>query len=217
MGDVQVLDAVEAALASQRGFGNSDYIRDQMLSVFKQRLGRLGQVPAAVELLDALNASDIETARTVMSDMVLRCAIQHALWRIELGWQRGLELDRCSELFREAAVLLERGCTRGPLEVGAVGLNHLGLSYDRGRVWNDDQSDDDDLFLKTFRDLIRQNYRADLCSPNTDELAGLRRGAQLLNELLPQLTYSALSHTQIIGIFRKRASGRGVVQAPSFD
>jgi hypothetical protein len=116
MNSPEALATVEGALASHRGFGDSDYINGQMHVVFKQRLHRIGsRLPAARELLAVLNDSDADTVGRVMCDTVLRCAIQHALWGIELDWQGGLTRNRCAELLQEATALLERGYREAPL------------------------------------------------------------------------------------------------------
>jgi hypothetical protein len=211
----QVLAAVEGVLASHRGFGDSEYIHDQMHVVFKRRLKRIARsLPDARRLLDILNDQDGDTVRHVLGDTVLRCAIQHAMWGIELGWQRGLALDRCVELFRETTALLERGYKRAPLEFGAARPDRLGLPSHLGWVWSNEHADDP--FLRAFRELIQQNYREELCSPTAEEVAMLRRGAQLLNDLMPRLSRSALSHAHVIGIFPQEGRWKGTGSSSQF-
>ncbi|WP_446226145.1 hypothetical protein ACTWPB_14440 [Nocardia sp. IBHARD005] len=55
----------------------------------------------------------------MMGDTVMRCAIQHAVWTIQLDWRRGLPLERCSEIFEDAADLLEHGFDDMPIRFGA--------------------------------------------------------------------------------------------------
>jgi hypothetical protein len=211
----QLLSAVEGILASHRGFGDSDYIQDQMQVVFKRRLERIaGSEPAAGRLLDAFNDLDAERLRCVMGDTALRCAIQHATWGVERGWKGGLELDLCTDLFRETTALLKRGYMRAPLEFGATRAGRLGLSSHSGWIWNNEHADDP--FLRAFQKLIQQNYRAFLSSPTEEELGGLRQGAQLLTELMPRLSRSALSHAHIIGVCPQEGRWKGSASSSQF-
>lgn len=218
MGDVEALQlfsTVEDILASHRGFGDSDYIRDQMQVVFNGRLARISEaLPDAERLSDALAGLDAVALRRVMADTVLRCAIQHATWRVELGWRGGLELDLCAELFRETTVLLERGYAGAPLEFGATRADRLGLPCHSGLIWDNDHAGGP--FLRAFQELVQQNFGAFMCSPTAEELEGLTQGAYLLNELMPRLGPSALSHTHVIGICPPEGRWKGGGSASQF-
>ncbi|MCL7427047.1 HEXXH motif-containing putative peptide modification protein [Streptomyces sp. YS415] len=183
--------------------------------VFMRRLTRIaGTVPEAGRLLDALDGLDAMTLRPVMGDTALRCAIQHATWRVERGWQGGLGPDLCADLFRETTALLEQGCTRAPLEFGAARPDRLGLEHHSGWIWNNEHADDP--ALRAFQDLVKQNYDAFLCSPNKEEIEGLRQGAQLLTELMPRLSRSALSHTHVVGICPQEGRWKGSASSSQF-
>lgn len=200
MDEIQPLDIFDAVLAENRPFGNTGYIHEQMHHCYKRRLDKISRhFQAAGRLLDALSRVDSQTEYRVMGDTVVRCAVQHALKQLETKTEYGFPLHECEQVFLETSCHLEEGNSCGPLERGSLQVNRLGSQLYHGWVWSEEHSDD--VFGRCFRRLIQINYGGPLCTPNADQIDILRKAAQLLGELVPLLSRSALSHTQLIAIF----------------
>lgn len=190
-------DAIDALLA-QHAFGNSDYITEQLHVCYQRRLGKVStHLPTAAELLDALDRTDSYGRYRTFGDTVVRCAIQHAQARLDMGVQYGPPIEQCQEVFQETTRLLEEG-RFGPIGSGLV--NRLGPAPYHGWVWSEGQPST--VLTRAFRQIVRENnYEEELCTPEADELVVLAKGAQLLNELLPLTSSSSLSHTHLIAVF----------------
>lgn len=186
------------ALLAQHPFGNTEYITEQLHICYRRRLGKVAaHLPAAAELLDALDRCDSYGVYRTFGDTVVRCAIQHAHARLEMGVEYGLPLARCEEVFRETARLMGDK-TFGPIGSGLV--DRLGPEPHLGWVWRAEQAET--VFTRAFGHIVRENnYEEELYTPEPDELAVLAQGARLLNELLPLSSASPLSHTHLIAIF----------------
>jgi hypothetical protein len=150
-------------------------------------------------LLDALSQAECYTKYRVLGDSVVRCAIEHALAQLETGSAYGLPLNECEEVLRETLRLLEDGKGTGPLESRVEAVSRLGPESYHGWVWSEEQPDD--IFGRSFRKIVRSNYGESLHTPDVHEIGMLRRATRLLEELLPALSRSALSHTQVIAVF----------------
>ncbi len=150
----------------------------------------------------------------VLDDTVVRCAIQHALKQLETATQYGLPLDECEEVFKATIRHLDEDRPGGPLESGLNHVHRLGPEQFDGWVWSEGHSDD--VFGRSFRQLIQDNYGEPLCSPNRDELAQLAQGAQLLGDLLTSLSASALSHAHVIAVFPMLGSWGGKASSSQF-
>jgi hypothetical protein len=208
MATAQSLAALESVLAQHRGFGDSSYIHDQLHVCYQGLLGRISaDLPVAGELLAAVRAADDYRRYRLLGDTAVRCAIQHAFTQLDTGRQYGIPLDECEEAFREAILHLAEGKRGGPLESGAPQATRLGPERDHGWVWTEDHSDD--VFGRSFRSVIQQNFGTPLCTPTVDELDMLQRGANLLRELVPVLSPSALSHAHIIAVFPPVGNWKG--------
>lgn len=213
--DPEFFSELDTVLASHRAFGDSNYIRGEMVAVFLHRLERLAdEVPAADRLLRALARLEPVILDRVMGDMVLRCAIQHAVWRVVLDWESGMPLDRCAEIFDSATKLIESGVEDSPLCSGSVAPEFVFASHSRSWVWSDDHVDDP--FYRGFRDLVHSNYGAHPCTPTERELAGLRAGAELLDELMPKTFAGALSHVNVVGLFPQEGHWIGSASSSQF-
>jgi hypothetical protein len=203
-------DAIDRLL-TQHPFGNSAYITAELHACFKRRLGRIAaHLPAAGELLDQLSQADPNGQYRVIGDTVVRCAVQHAHTQIETGTQYGLPLDECEDILRETSRLMKNGCY-GPLGSGLV--ERLGPEP-LGWIWSEERSQD--VFTRALKYVVEQNYHGDLCTPDPEELATLRRGAKLLSELLPQLAGSVLRHVHLIAIFPDNGSWAGKASSSEF-
>lgn len=200
MEEIRPLEMLEQVLGQHRAFGNSDYIHEQLQVCYKRRLNKISAyLPVAGQLLDALCRADNHSRYRVIGDTVVRCTVQHALKQLETGTQYGLPLDQCEEVFQATIRHLEESKCGGPLESGVTQVNRLGPDPYHAWVWSEEHSDD--VFGRSFRYVIQENYGESLCTPNADELAILAKGAQLLSELLPLLSRSALSHVHLIAVF----------------
>ena len=185
-------------LLSQHPFGKSDYVIQQLHVCYKRRLRKISaHLPAAGQLLAALNRVDAYQQYRTIGDTVVRCAVQHALSQVETGAQYGLPLEQCNDVFRATVRLLEEG-TCGPLGFGLA--HRLGSEPHYGWVWSGERAED--VFVRSFIHVVQDNYgETKLCTLETDELAMLVKGAQLLDELLPRSSRSALSHAHLVAIF----------------
>jgi hypothetical protein len=209
------LGMFDAVLSENRPFGNTGYIHDQLHLCYKRRLDKISRhLRAAGRLLDALSQADSHTEYRVMGDTIVRCAVQHALKQLETKTEYGFPLDECEQIFLETSRHLEAGNSCGPLERGSLHVNRLGSQPYHGWVWSEEHSDD--VFGRCFRRLIQTNYGGPLCSANADQLEILRKAAQLLGELLPLLSRSALSHTQLIAIFPPIGVWKGRASSSTF-
>jgi len=197
MPDLSVLEWLDGLLA-QHPFGNSEYITQQLHICYKRRLQKISRcLPAAAQFLDALNSSDAYTQYRTIGDTVVRCAVQHAMRQIETGAQYGLPLEQCEEVFRATNQHLDHG-RLAPLGSGL--LNRLGPSSFHGWICSEERANDG--FVHCFRRVVQDNFgEMPSYTPSIDELAMLSKGAQLLGELLPLLSRSALSHAHLIVIF----------------
>ena len=170
------LVALDAQLA-ERPFGNSANIIEQLHVRYKRWLGTISaHLPVAGKLLDALCRADTYRQYRVIGDTVVRRAIQYALTTIKTGTQFGLPLEQCDEVFRATIRHLEEGHQCGPLGAGLN--NRLGPDAHHGWIWSEERSDD--VFARSFRNLVQNYFRGPLCTPGTDELAMLANGAKLL-------------------------------------
>jgi hypothetical protein len=190
-------DSLDGLLA-QHPFGNSAYIHQQLHTCYKRRLGKVSvHIPAAGQLLDALGRVDAYAQYRTIGDTVVRCAVQHALKQIETGTPYGLPLQQCEEVFRATVSCLEQGKI-GPIGSGLA--HRLGEESWHGWIWSEERSDD--VFVRAFRRVIQENYgETQLCTLDAEELAMLAKGARLINELLPQMSRSALGHAHLVAAF----------------
>ena len=163
----------------------------------------------AGELLDALSRADTHSRYRVLGDSVVRCAITHALTQIEAPAPFCLPLEECEEVLRATLRHLKEGHYGGPLESGASHVTRLGPESSHGWVWSEERSDD--IFGRSFRNIVQENFGRPLCTPDADELAMLQKGAELLGALLPSLSLGALGHTHVIAVFSNdgKRTGRG--------
>jgi hypothetical protein len=178
-------------------FGSSDYITEQMHVAFKRRLGKIAsQLPVAARLVDVLERIDAYGRYRVLGDMVVRCAVQHALKQVETGQPYGLPLDMCNAVLSTTAHQVEQG-VYGPL--GSELPARLGPASHHAWIWSADRPDD--VFAQAFRYLVVDNYSEQPCTLSSEETTMLTKGAQLVSELLPLSSRSALSHAHLVAVF----------------
>ncbi len=210
------LQAVDAALGNYRPFGNHEYIRKELHHCLLRRLTVIAaNLPAAGSLLDALSSTDSATRDRVFSDTVVRCVIQQSL-RVALTGEDEYGLPRSLRVavLEATAAHVDNGHSSAPLEAGMPNVERL--TADTRAPWFWAESHDDDVFGEAFRELILQNYGEQLCVPTQDELNTVRLAGQLLHDLLPAITHSALAHTYLIALFPRIGNWRGRASASQF-
>jgi hypothetical protein len=209
---LEMLGAIEEALAGHQAFGDSAYIRDQLEVVFKRRLERVSmQLPVAGQLLEAFGRADDYTRYRIAGNTVIRCAVQHAHTQLESNTRYGLPVEECEKVFEATSCHLHTGKSGTPFENGSMHLHRLGPEPHHGWIWSEEYPDD--VFGRSFRHILKVEYGESLCSINGDELEMLRRGEQLLQELLPSLARSALGHAHQIGCFPDVGFWKGKVSS----
>jgi hypothetical protein len=194
------LEVLDVMLSQGPPFGDSDYIHGQVQTAFRRRLLKVSaSLPSAGDLVDALDGTDPYTRYRTYIDPVVRCAVQHSMRQLVTNAPYGLPLTECAEVFHETVRHLESGSRGGPLESSVPALDRLGPGELHGCVWSDDGSDN--VFRRTFKYLVQENFGDPVGSPNQAGLDALRRGRELLEEILPSVSGSALSHAYIIALF----------------
>jgi len=192
-----VLAKVEQSLALMRPFGDGDYIYDCIRTRYQQHLGMLTRdLPEARTLLAALHDADPVGCYRVIGDPVFRSAIHILLGHFKLHLPQH-NVAECVALLRDATYHLITRTGASPLAVGAPGALRLGNLSHHGWVWSVERKED--VWGKTFGELMHN--RMDYLEPVTpdDRVArNLKLGAELLAELLPQLSRSALTHVHLV-------------------
>ena len=196
----EFLGAIEEALVQHRAFGDSDYIREQLEVAFRRRLNKIAdRLPIAKQLLEVLERADSDTRLRIVGNTVIRCAVQHCHSQLETDVQYGLPIPECEKVFETTIRHLESGKTGTPFENGSIHLHRLGSEPYHGWIWSDEYPDD--VFGRSFRCILKQEYGESLSTISDDERDMLMRGERLLQELLPSLARSALGHAHLVGIF----------------
>jgi hypothetical protein len=209
--DAFSLSDIDARLA-ERPFGNSEYICSELRVRYKHRLRMLSaRIASAGSLLGALGrAPDCRQDRAV-GDPIVRCAVHYAMSELETGEECLLPLEQCDQVFQEATRVLDAGeCA--PL--GSRLVTRPGLGPQHGWIWNEECPDD--MILRSFRQLVQHHYGGPLCTPSTDELAGLVQGERLLGDLLPRSSRSALRHAHVIALFPAAGAWANVSSSSQF-
>ncbi|MFZ4875722.1 aKG-HExxH-type peptide beta-hydroxylase [Janthinobacterium sp. Mn2066] len=224
----ELLHAAETALVQHRAFGDSRYIRGQLAVTYRRRLRKLGAAMPAAQQLAALLDADAQDAgksgsatrqQQFIGDIVLRCAIQHAMRQVIKGDTYGLPLTECAALFDAASAHWRAGLPGGPLTAGMPAATRLHDSINT-QVW---QQEEGPLtrhalppYPAAFLAVIEHNYGAPLATPTQDDMAMLRQGWNLLDSLLPRLAHSALEHVQLVALYAPEGSWRGKASSSQF-
>lgn len=207
MEELQYLKELERILAGHRAFGDSGYIICQADRRYQDRLDELSpHLPVAGSVRDTLAQADPGAARRVLGDSVVRYAINSAIRQFAEAPRMSLPVEDCEEVLDATLDWLEVSASqtnRPPFGAGsAVSLGKA--PYDK-RIWFGER--DGDVFTRVFRWLVKQRL-AHKCEPGAElaiaddrDLALLEKGTSLLNELMPELTRSALSHVDMIAFF----------------
>jgi hypothetical protein len=199
---------LEDIFAKAPGFGDSNYIRDQLHASHERRLCKVAdRLPVAGQLLEALEVASTPVRYRVIGDPIVRCAIQHAFVQLETGARYGLTLDDCEDVLRAAVLHVRDGNSLPPLAAGLTNIEYIGPESYHGWVWTENRPKD--VFTEAFRYVIQREYGEFLTAPDSDQLATLVKATSLLGVLLPKLSPSALSHTHVIALFPPTGTWRG--------
>lgn len=208
----ELLTAIEEVLVQHKAFGDSAYIREQLEVAFRRRLERIsGDVPLARQLLGIFDQADSYTRYRIVGNTVIRCAVQHSHYQLETNEQYGLPIPECEKVFAATIQHLELGKLGTPFENGSVILQRLGTESHYGWIWNEKYPDN--IFGRSFRLILKQEYGDSLCTISDGELEMLLKGKELLEDLLPSLARSALSHAHLIGCFPDVGFWKGKVSS----
>lgn len=203
---LQTLRVVEEALVEHRAWGDSSYIRAQLEASFTRRLEAIApHLPVAGQLAAALPDVDVATRNRIVGNTVIRCAVQHAHLRVSSDAEYGLSVGECEAVLEATVQHLALGRHGTPFE--SAPLAQLWPGSEFGWIWNDEYPND--VFGSAFRKIMELEYGDGLATIGEGELAGLRRGGELLLELLPALGRDALGHTYLIGCFSNQGFWRG--------
>lgn len=210
---LQMYEAIEQAMASQKPFGDASYILDQMQRCLGQRLERVAlDLPTAGELLDAASDRGRKNLHRLFGEPTLRSAIVHAHEQLVSGDSFGMPLSDCAEIFAVAAQYLREGGADTPLQDGT--LVSLQQKDAPGWIWSGEHSNDS--FGRAFRELLMARYKALPITLSDDNVELLRTGARLLVELVPSLAPSALAHVRVIGCTPSEGSFTDVASSSQF-
>jgi hypothetical protein len=196
---IEMSKQIDRVLADYRPFANSEYISKQFQVCYKRKLTKLSDaLPVAEEIVDALDRTDPSTARRVLSDTSVRTVIEHLRRAITTG-STGIyslaPLDLCQYLLDATANFLRGQTSNGPLNCSPD--HRLGAQAYHPWIWSDDRLRDD-AFASAFRWLVEAHYGNVPDGASREEIDALRRGAKLLENLLPLSAPSVLNHTQTV-------------------
>ena len=210
------LQAIDEALSNARPFGDHEYIRDQLHHCLLRRLSVIApHLPAAGSLLEVLLTTDGASRDRVLSDTVVRCVIQQSLRQALTGEDEyGLPHSLRVAVLEATTAHISNAVAPAPLAAGMPTIESLNVESPTPWFWS--ETHNDDIFGEAFRALIDQNYGEQLCVPSPEELHTVRLAAQLLHELLPAITASALAHTYLIALFPRIGNWRGRASASQF-
>lgn len=209
------IDQFDELLATYRPFGDSRYIHEHLHASYERRLRAVSTVlPSAGRLVDAVSRLAPEIRYRVLGDTVVRCATQHAFRQVKTGVPYGLSQEICDEVFESTTRQIDSGTTCGPLQATVPDVAFIGTGPRYGWVWTEDHADD--VFGAAFRELIRENYGELLTTPSHAEIASLREGVSLLEELVPQVARSTLPHTHVVGLFTPTGKWAGRASGSQF-
>jgi predicted O-methyltransferase YrrM len=209
----EILQAIEDALTHHRPFGDTRYIREQFQTSLMRRLERVGkQLPAAKRLLHTIVEARASDLHRVLGDTVVRCAVLHVHTQVETGTRYGLPVEQCEEIFDATSCRIQSGRLDTPLADDS--LLRLGSQPHHGWIWNEDHQGD--IFGRSFRWLLLDRYQALPRTPTGDEINLLRRGAELLEQLLPMLAPSTLAHALVIACVPNAGQWKGSASSSQF-
>ncbi len=157
-------------------------------------------------------ASEYERYR-VIGSTVVRCAIQHGLRQVETGQPYGLPIADCDAVLAATANSINAG-RFGDATWGAG--RRIGDQIYHGAIWSSQSEAEDPVSAKALDFVVRDNYPGGPSDPSASEIDALRRGARLLEALLPKVARSALAHAHSIVIFRSGGAWQRTASSSEF-
>lgn len=204
MEEIRYLRMFDAVFALHKAFGDSEYIHNRLQICYERRLTKLSYyMEAAGTLLNSLRCANSDMRHHIIRDTVVRFTINDALRQIETETWHGLPLDKCEEIFLTIVQYLKNNEHEDILISEKARIHCLRPGI---RIWTGEHFCGQ-LFEQTFQYAVQERCGGlsesslELCIPNSDEISMISKGAMLLNELLPLLSRSALSHTHTIALF----------------
>lgn len=192
------LAALESFLSHSVPLGDSDYIHQRMHATFERRLRRIASdVPTAGELLDALDRpANKDQKYRILGNTVVRRVVQIALRSLITNTPPPIPLGVCSDVLKAAAAHVT---AREPFDFLEAHTGEHPRVMDGGPlVW--DEACRDRLPTRVFRDIVIDQFQEGPTSPTKGDVTRLLEGIQLLRELLPELSASALRHCHVIAL-----------------
>lgn len=196
--DRQELDRIEKVLAQSVPFGDGNYIHQCTWQRYERRLEMLVEHMSSSEpLLAAIRGSSPERRYRVIGDPLLRSTINEALGHYKLGIVHPQPADLETVLL-EAVTFLAEGRSGTPLSASFRNNRRLGDAPYHGWVYTQDSTDS--VFSRGFTSLWSKITPLRVKEATEQEHRTLVNGARLLDTLLPALSRSALSHTQMVAV-----------------
>ena len=196
-------------------FADSAYIFERLHAAYERRLAKIApDLPAAGQLLDAVQDNTAQVKSDVLSDTTLRSAVQHALRQIVTGEPYGFPLPVCNDIFNSALEHVESGMVGSLIEGSTLRRDRLGPRPWHSLIWDEDGPDE--VIGRGFRFIVEANYGESLVTPSASELAVMRDAMALLDELVPELSRSALRHTIMVAIFPSAGGWKGKASSSQY-
>ncbi|MDL2403978.1 aKG-HExxH-type peptide beta-hydroxylase [Rhizobium mayense] len=167
-------------------------------------------VPSAARLLHELQRSNAHQRYRVVGDTVVRAAIEHARRYIDTGIEYGIPIDQCERIFSLVADDLSRGLDE-PL--GFAGGVRLPSPYDTW-IWTNNRSTAE--VGHAHAELVRLNYGGELVDPSDEEVEYIRSAAGLLRQVMPESSYNALRHVQVVAVFANGGAWKRTASSSEF-
>lgn len=217
-----VLFTLEKVLSEHPVFGDSRYIQDRLALIFLRRLDSISHVMlSAGTLALELRSGDSELKRRVMGDTVLRVGIKCAQAQILTGETQGIPLGICDQLFHLAIAHLSNRYPGNLFDLGREPMQRIGDTTSYPAVWSDgewetwlwDADPAADIYGRAFRFAVNSHKLGPLTAVSEGDIARIREGRIFLETVVPQLSASALSHVQTIGIFDGVGARRNTVSS----
>jgi len=194
--DLQELERIEKVLAHSVPFGDSDYILQCTWQRYERRLEMLIEhMPSSETLLAAIRDASSERKYRVIGDPVLRGTINEALGHYKLGLSHP-HADDLDAVMLDAVAFLAEDRSDTPVTASFRTSRRLGDAPHHGWLYYQDNSEG--VFSRSFVSLWGRVTPLRIQEPTEHHHRTLMNAARLLDALLPALSRSALSHTQMI-------------------
>jgi hypothetical protein len=212
-------DALDLDVMAATGapFGDSDYIHDELHALCYRRLERIAdRLPLASELAQALAGADRAQRIRFLGHPSAKIAIQHAFREVVGHTPTIVPFADCTRVLERMLCQLQLNyqSPRGR-DCLLSGFDCVGPHAYHPYIWCDDNSDDP--FRSVFRRVVHEHFEDAVASGNSATATALQRGIALLEEVVPRMTRSALSHVQIIALFPARKSWRKTGSCSQFS